>query len=189
MVNCAVHYTAHGTDATGPGKWFVRMKRGADDRSDTVGADQEIATGRFACRCAHRDAAAANREAADLGTQCQRFHADPLKQCAVKGRTKCHDCPATKHLRIWKLGTLDDCAIHPAQFAPRRGESPSEHDVGHAERPQRGDGIRCDEEPNPSSRGDVARSKILIRQPALRKAMPADSPPMPAPTIKAERTY
>ena len=41
--------------------------------------------------------------------------------------------------------------------------------------------------PKPSSRGDVVRSKMRTVQPDCRRAMPADNPPMPAPTISAVR--
>ena len=152
---------------------------------DAVGPDEQVPFD-VPGRRLHGDATAGHRESGDVarGGRASR-RADRIEERTVDGGTQGDHGRAAEHLGRWHFSAAGP--FRPVA-GPRRRSGHTREPAPRQRRSTRG-ALRLRSARaaarKPSSRGDAARSKMRTVHPACRRAIAADKPPIPAPTINA----
>ena len=181
-----VHLRAYRERAARPRRRLGRMERTANHGSGAIRAGQQSPAAMFPIRSPQvtRSPATGNPVPSQSRITVCSPTASSKAPCTAGRNATAVGPPITSGGRV---RTIQDGAIHPARLAPLRRNPASQHHVGYAQLPQRRHRVRATSSGKPSSRTDDARPKTGAFQPALRREMAADRPPMPAPTMSAVR--
>ena len=141
-----MHRAAHRHDAARARWWLAGVQLPADDGAGAIGADQQITFDERAVGEAQADATVVGGEPDCFAAERQRVRPDRVEERSVERRAQRHEERPPQRVRRQR-GAFEHGAVHAAQLTAARREAAGQHRLGHAERPQCGNGVGREAEP------------------------------------------